>query len=136
MATVDELMGLGLPNFLAQRLGHTTIVATASGSSFTDAKAYGLGAYDLMVNSGTGGVVLKSPASVDGYSIGDQVQVTNYTSAAIALYTRNATVIFSAVSVSGSAGFSVQPGQTFTMKPLTATTWALMAIAATSVTAA
>lgn len=136
MATKENLMGMGVPHFVAGLLGRTPVLATAQGTTMADARVAGKDEYDIVVNSGTGGVVLRSPASVDGYLLGDIIAFTNYTSAAVALYTRNATVIFSAVSVSGSAGFSVQPGQTFMMQPITATTWRVMAIAATSVTAA
>jgi len=136
MATKEQLMGLGMPVFLAGKIGQTPSSVAAAGTTFGTATSVGGDNYNLFCNSGTGGVVLKSPASADGYNIGDEIKFTNYTSAAVALYTRNALIIFSAVSVSGSVGFSVQPGQTFTMMPITASTWALLTIPATSVTAA
>ena len=136
MATKANLMGLGMPHHLAARVGRTPTLVTAEGTTLATAHVIGGTEYDVVVNSGSGGVVLRSPASADGRLMGDIFWVTNYLASAIALYTRNATVIFSAVSVSGSVGFSVQPGQTFGMQPITATTWRVLAIAATSVTAA
>jgi hypothetical protein len=142
MATKENLMGLGLPMHLANRLGRTPILVTVAGATIGDARVVGSEEYDLFVfasNGGTG-LVLKSPASAGtatqpfpGPLLGDQFMVANLLGAAVALYIRNALVLYSAVSVSGSGGVSMQPGQCFIFRPISASTWTVVG---TSVTAA
>lgn len=127
MATKENLMGLGVPTFVAGLLGRTPVLATAAGTTMADARVAGGNEYDIVVAAGTGGVVLKSPASVDGYLLGDRIWVTNITGASIALYFRNGgSVIIGGVSVSGSLGLSVGIGQSCLVRPITASTWTVL----------
>lgn len=128
MATKENLMGLGVPHFVAGKLGHTPVLVTAASSSIGAARVVGQEEYDLYINATNGGngLVLKSPASVDGPLLGDEFWVTNILGASVALYIRNALIYVNGVSVSGSLGLSVGAGQTCIAKPLSASTWAVI----------
>ena len=129
MSTKEELMGLGIPHFQAQRLGNTPIAVTVAGATMGDARVCGLGEYDLQVHTSNGsgtGLVLKSPASTDGYSLGDQISLVNLLSTSIVLYIRNAKVVFSGISVSGTGGVSVGTGQVCFIRPISASTWSIL----------
>lgn len=126
MATKDNLMGMGVPHFQAALLGRTPVLATAQGTTIADARVAANNEYDIIAATGTGGVVLRSPASVDGYLLGDQVFFTNITGASVSLYIRNAVAYVNGVSVSGSLGLSVGVGQSCIARPISASTWTVI----------
>lgn len=124
MATKENLMGLGIPAQPALRLGRTPILVTAAGVSLGDGRVIQGTDYDVIVNSGTGGIVLRSMASADGPLAGDQFFITNMTAASISLWVRGGPAIYvNGVSVSGSLGLSVGIGQSCIARVITATTW-------------
>lgn len=126
MATKENLMGMGVPHFVAGLLGRTPVLATAQGTTMADARVAGKDEYDIVAATGTGGVVLRSPASVDGYLLGDQVFFSNITTASVSLFIRNAVVYVNGVSVSGSLGLSVGIGQSCIARPISASTWTVI----------
>ena len=126
MATKENLMGMGMPHFLAGLLGRTPVLATAQGTTMADARVAANNEYDIIAATGTGGIVLRSPASVDGYLLGDEIWFSNITGASVALYIRNAAIYVNGVSVSGSLGLSVGVGQTCIAKPISASTWTVI----------
>lgn len=126
MATKENLMGLGMPHFLAGKVGRTPVLATAQGTTMADARLVGAEEYDAVAASGTGGLVIRSPASADGPCLGDQFWISNITGASVALYIRNALIYVNGVSVSGSLGLSVGIGQSCIARPITASTWTVI----------
>ena len=127
MATKENLMGLGVPHHLAARLGRTPVLATAQGTTIADGRISGGEEYDIAVATGTGGIVLRSPASVGGYLLGDEIWVANLTASSISLFIRNGvSVVVDGTSVSGSLGVSVGTCQICIAKPITASTWVII----------
>lgn len=126
MATKANLMGLGMPHHLAARVGRTPILCTAAGSSISTGTVLGATEYDPVVATGTGGIVLRSPASAEGPLMGDEFYVTNITAASISLWIRNAVMYVNGVSVSGSLGLSVGVGQSCIARPISASTWTVI----------
>ncbi len=129
MATKENLMGLGVPHFAAGVLGRTPSNVTCAGTTMASARVCGGTDYDLYIiasNSGNG-VVLKSPASTDGYMIGDEIWVANGLGASVALYIRNGTsVLVNGTSVSGSLGVSIGAAQQCIAKVISASTWSII----------
>lgn len=125
MARITDLIGLGLPPFLAARLGVSPIQATAAGSSLASATTvlpHGQIAYVITTNSGSG---LKLPTiGGDGCTLTDMVIVMNFLGAGIQVYASNScTITGSGASASGNTGVTVATCNCAVFYPVTATSW-------------
>lgn len=124
MATKENLMGLGVPMHVARRLGRTPVNVTAAGTTISDGTVIGGDQYDAVVATGTGGIVLRSPASAGSeVLLGDEYYITNITAASVALFVRNALIYVNGLSVSGTGGISIGVGQSCIIRPISASTW-------------
>lgn len=124
MATKENLMGLGVPMHVARVLGRTPTLVTAAGTTISDGTVISGHSYDAVVATGTGGIVLKSPASVGSdVLLGDEFYISNITAASIAIFVRNALIYVNGLSVSGTGGISVGIGQSCILRPISASTW-------------
>ena len=125
MATINDLIGLGMPMFLARKTGVDSVNATAAGSSLASATALpptSQIAYVISSNSGSG---LKLPAiGGDGVSLTDMVLVFNFLGAGIQVYASNScTITGNGASASGNTGVTVTTCNAAIFYPVTASSW-------------
>jgi len=126
MATVNDLIGLGLHPFLASKIACTPAQVTAQGASLASANqipnTVGI-AYVISTNSGSG---LKLPpvGGDNGVTLGTTITVFNFLGAGIQVYASgSATITGSGVSASGDTGVTVATCNGLQFSPVTATSW-------------
>ena len=128
MAKTSDLMGLGMPVFLAERLAEEPVAVTAYGT--TMGSYYSLGKRRVVAvveatTSDTAGVKLPRIGADTGCLIGDSYTVFNLSTVGITVFASgSATFIASGVSSSGNTGITVSVYTGSTFYPLSATQWA------------
>jgi len=130
MAKKSDLMGLGLPVFLAQRLSNEPAVATAVGATINAAYVIGGDQYLTFVitaSAANAGVVVPAvggEGAMNGALIGDEFKIVNMSAAAVNVWVNDCTsFLVGGVSVSGSVGVSVSVGGGIVCYPITSSTW-------------
>lgn len=133
MATKQDLMGYSMTPNLANRIGFTPVIATAVGASQGSATQIGGTQFLTFVNTGTSSLSLPQVTGDEkGALLGDEFNIFNATSAAIAIYAANTaqgsavTIYGQAASVAGTTGVSVPTGQLMTLFPVTVSTWVMV----------
>lgn len=129
MATKQNLMGLGLPAPLANRIGDVAdgaVLVTAAGAS--QASAYQIGGSQFVVvanaSSGGMGVSLPSVGGDNGALIGDDFVISNVYGGSVIVYAPGSAVIYqNGVSTSGATGVSVSLAKIGTFYPVTPSVW-------------
>lgn len=131
MAKKADLMGLGLPVFLAGKLANDIVVATAIGATIGVAASIGGEQYLTYVitasdaNAGVAVPAVGGSGSLAGACIGDEFKVINMSASVINVYVKTCTsFLVGGASVSGSVGVSVSVGGALVCYPISATTWA------------
>lgn len=134
MSTPENLMGLGLPHFLAARVGLRVQAVTVAGATAGAARQLPGVPGIYFVNASNSGSGLALPlvggdAPDRGINLSDHVQVANIIGATIYVYA-NANAAGSAVtlygaglSAVGTTGISVQTGMIADLQPITVSTW-------------
>ena len=120
-----DLMGLGMPPFLAERMADcdTNIIVAAAGTSVGTATALGRSQYLVSVQSGTGGVKLPPVGGDNGCLIGDDFYINNQSGATITVYASGANFSLGGASTAGATGVAVSNHQMLTVFVITATGW-------------
>ena len=129
MATKMNLMGLGLPAPLANRMADASdgaILVTAIGAS--QASAYQIGGAQALVivqGSSTGlGVSLPAVGGDNGALLGDDFTISNIYGGSVIVYAPGSAVIYQGgVSTSGATGVSVSLAKLGTFYPVTPSVW-------------
>lgn len=130
MAKKADLMGLGLPVFLANKLANDSVVATAVGA--TIGAAYVIGGeqyltYVITTSDANAGVAIPAvggSGALAGACLGDEYKVVNMGAAVANVYVKTCTsFLVGGVSVSGSVGVSVSVGGAIVCYPISASTW-------------
>jgi hypothetical protein len=141
MATKLDLVGLGTPPLVADLMGDTPTLFTASGSTAGSAAKIPGTQYTTVVNTGTSAVKLPQVGGDGiGYGgvLGAEYKIVNLTSADISVFISNndkgsaVTFFASAISVVGTTGVTIVPGRVFVTYPLTISTWAVLGSANSS----
>jgi len=129
MATKENLIGLGVPAILADRIGTNPSFVTAYGASPASANPIGGSQFITVVMTGTSSLRVPQIGGNDGALVGDEFWVVNLTAASIKVYALS-TYLGSAVtfyqkgtSVVGATGMSVEAGGSVILKPVTMSTW-------------
>ena len=127
MATISDLIGLGLHPFLAKQIAITPVSVTAVGSTLGSANQVpntaGL-AYVVSTNSGSA-VKLPQIGGDLGVTLGFPIIVMNLLSAAITVFASgSATLQGNGVSASGDTGVAIATNNGIQFWPVTSTTWA------------
>lgn len=131
MARSTDLMGLGLPHLLAQRIGDDPIAVTAAGAAIGSATTLGGAQSTIFVNASNSGSGIKLPqiGGDNGCLLGDEFNITNLLSATIAIYasTNNAgsamQIFANSTSATGSTGMSLISGAVGIFRAITVSTW-------------
>jgi hypothetical protein len=125
MASKVNLMNLGLPYALANRLATEPVIATAQGGTRASAATIGgtqfLTCYNAS-NSGAGAVL--PVLGGDGCLLGDDFIINNQIVGGMTIYAPTGFAISMAGSLqSGSGGVALNSHTTTTLFPVTASTW-------------
>ncbi len=128
MAKKTDLMGLGMPFALADRLATDPSTITGGGGSIGSATAIGGDQYLVSVTASTGstnGVVLPSIGGANGCLLGDDFIINNQTASSVIVYAAGATTTISqgGSNTSGTTGISVSVHKSMTLYPITASSW-------------
>lgn len=141
MATKSGLMGLGTPPLVADLIGDTPVLFTASGTTAGEAAEIPGTQYTTVVDAGTSAVKLPQIGGDGigyGGQLGAQYKIVNLTAADISIFIADndlgsaVTIFASAVSVAGTVGVTIVPGRVFIAYPLTVSTWVAAGSANTS----
>jgi hypothetical protein len=127
MAKKSDLMGLGLPVFLARRMADEPSTAYASGATLASATQLGGDQYLVVVTSASGtnaSVALPAVGGDTGCLLGDSFTINNQYTAGILIFAQTGTSLSIAGAItSGSTGISVTAHTAVTFYPITATSW-------------
>lgn len=132
MASADNLMGLGMPNQIAARLGVHIALTSAEGATAGAAKQIPGRNGVYIVTSGASGVVLPQvggDGAGKGILLGDEVQIANISGSALVIFAAansgGSVVVFygRGVSTVGTTGISISTGITAYFKPITTSIW-------------
>ena len=124
MARNIDLMGLGMPPFLANSMGVTPFVTTVTGNAAGSAQTVGNGQELVVVTATATGNYLALLAGATGALLGDAITVCNLSSSAVVVTTPTNTVLYGGgVSATGVTGISVSSGAFMTFWPATASVW-------------
>lgn len=134
MVTKVELMGLGMPYPLANRLGVTPTITSAFGATAASAAQIGGVQYLTLVTATNTGSGLKMPQVTgdSGCLPGDTFIVQNNLTASVIIYAVNnaagsaVTFYGNGVSAAGTTGFSIPSGMMAMMWPVNTSTWVRM----------
>lgn len=126
MTEITDILGLGMPVFLARKLGVSAKNTTAAGASLASATPmlqHQQIAFVVATNSGSG--LKLPPIGGDGCSLSDFCMVFNYLGAGIQVYASNScTITGSGASASGNTGVTVATCNGAIFWPVTSTSWA------------
>lgn len=127
MATKENLMGLGMPYSLSNRLGVTPVLTSVAGATAGAATAIGPTDYLVQVTSSNSGSGLRLPSLVSTNPAlpGDMFVISNSLQAAIMVYASTGTNIIgiNGVTASGLTGVSLGTNGMAIFMPLSASTW-------------
>lgn len=131
MATPSNLMGLGVPNFQAGRLGMAVTSVTVAGATAGAATQLGgfPGIYVINASNSGSGVALPQVGGQNGSLLSDEFIVANIIGATIYVYANandaGSAVTFygDGVSTAGTTGISVATGFNAMFRPITMSTW-------------
>lgn len=131
MARSIDLMGLGLPYLVAQRLGDDPTAITAAGQTVASAAQLAGAPSIWYVNASNSGSGIKLPqlGGDGGALLGDEFVIANLLSATIAIYatTNNAgsavAIYANSTSATGSTGMSLISGAVGIFRAITVSTW-------------
>ena len=133
MATPDDLLGLGLPPFLARLIGNPNDTVISSGATAASATKLRGGNRHYLVTASNSGSGLLMPQVGGDLSVaalnGDVMMITNLLSASVVLYFANTvkgsatTIYVDGASVAGATGVSVATAKPLLLRPVSASTW-------------
>lgn len=135
MATQNDLVGMGVPVFIARVQGKTPVVEQAFGAAAGSASPIAGDQYLSMVTATTTGSGLLMPqvggdwAANAGAMLGDEFKIFNALATAIQIYCANnangsaVTFYINAVSAAGTTGIALLSGQMAILTPFTVSTW-------------
>lgn len=131
MANPQDLMGLGLPPFLARYLANGVYTISAAGSTAGDAKQIPGVPGIYFVSTGTSGLALPlvgGDTPTGGALLGDNFYIANIAASLVVFAANNSkgsvvTMFGKGVSVVGTTGESVVSGWHALFQPITISTW-------------
>lgn len=130
MAKKQDLMGLGMGPFLAERMADVAdgaILVTAAGASRASAYQIGRSQYLVAVVSTNGGAGINLPplGGDFGAFLGDPFTLhNNGGNGAVTVYAPVGTSVYqSGAVISGSGGLTLASGFTMQMQPMTVSSW-------------
>ena len=138
MATVQNLMALGMASPLARRMGINPVITSAFGATAGVANPIAGNQYFLVItatNTGSGLLLPQVGGQVGpatGAFLGDEFYIQNNLTASIAVYVANnaagsaVTLYGNAISAAGTTGVSVPTGQSILVKIATISTYVYM----------
>lgn len=137
MATKENLMGLGVPNFVADQIGMTPVLTSVFGNAVGSAAPMKGTQYLTVISASNSGSGLKLPAV--GASAGSNefkallggpgYMITNLLGAAIQIYAANndlgsaVTIVARGSAIAGTTGVSLGVNQSGIFYPVTVSTW-------------
>lgn len=135
MAKKSDLMGLGMPPGLANRIAQEPAVINSQGASLASATQLGGTQFLVSVTGSNSGSGVALPAIGgegigQGALLGDDFIINNQLGATICVYANtatgastSATISISGTNITGSTGVSIASQKTATFYPITATSW-------------
>jgi len=125
MAKKADLMGLGMPIFLAQRMATEPSVVTAAGATRASATVLGGDQYLVCVTGTNGGVGVQLPqvGGSNGCLLGDGFTINGLYATASVYPGSGVTISIGAASYSTGTGVPVEINTATTFYPITATQW-------------
>ena len=131
MATPENLMGLGMPPFLAERVGGGVTFISAEGATAGAAKQIPGKPGVYVVNAGTSGVALPlvgGDSINSGALLSDSFVIANIAASLVVFAVNNAkgsvvTFYGNGISTAGTTGVSLVSGWQATFRPISVSTW-------------